>query len=354
MIEILQSGLFASIQDLGRNGMRQLGIPRSGVLVPSWMKIANALVGNPLESPVIEFFEGGLMFNVGERAVRIAIVGNADVYCTTPSASLTLLNWRSHLLSPGSTLRTRSSGNSRVAVMAIQYFQITPHHGSCATYAKAGLGGIDGRPLHPGLQLEHDAALSSTPELCCRPIASLPNQTGKGSTSDVEVFILRAVPGPQDDAFTVETLDAFFSSPFTLTTDADRMGARFDGTRLTHIDRARQDIVSDAIVPGSVQIPGNGLPIVLLADSHTVGGYPKIATVISTDLPLLGMLRPGAVCRFERVSVEQGITIARQAEKHLQHHLTTLVPVMDRHLDVNALLTSNLIDGVTDGEHFPE
>jgi allophanate hydrolase len=336
MIEIIQPGLQASLQDYGRFGLRHLGIPWSGALVAPWMRIANALVGNPSDAVVIECFEGGLVLQVGGQAERLAITGDAEVTADDGKSVTPLATWRSHTLAPGTTLRLRSSGSVRLAVIAIQGLDIPLHHHSRSTYAKAALGGLNGCTLQPGDCLTAACDLPAA-DLQCSALA-LPGT------------LLRAVPGPQADAFTDDVLQRFFSSSWTLTTDSDRMGARLDGPILTHRDASRRDIVSDATVPGSVQVPGNGLPIVLLADAHTAGGYPKIATVISSDLPLLALRRPGTDFHFSAVSADEGIDIARQGEAAIQDHLTSFHPVNEARLDINCLMTCNLIDGVTDGQ----
>ena len=158
---------------------------------------------------------------------------------------------------------------------------------------------------------------------------------------------MRAVLGTQDDYLTPAAIETFLFEEYTVTTQADRMGYRLTGPKLEHAKSP--DIVSDAIAPGSVQVPGFGEPIVLLADRQTTGGYPKIATVISADLPALGQRRPGDHLRFEAITVEAAQVARRDLWAWLEALPSLLVPV-GRKLDSEHLLAVNLISGVTNGQ----
>ncbi len=134
---------------------------------------------------------------------------------------------------------------------------------------------------------------------------------------------------------------------YTATQSTDRMGMRLDGPPLAHA--LGSDIVSDGIAPGTIQVPGNGLPIILLADRQTTGGYPKIATVISADLPALGRLRPGATLSFSAVTVEEAQALRRRQEAELAALATSLAPVVRLFLpDTEKLLSHNLVSGAVD------
>src|SRR6185437_8345461 len=158
---------------------------------------------------------------------------------------------------------------------------------------------------------------------------------------------VRVVLGPQQEYFMDEAIAALLGAPYTIAARSDRMGVRLDGPPLAHRPEKGFNIVSDAIAPGSIQVPGGGQPIILLADRQTTGGYPKIATVIGADLPMLGQARPGDPLRFESVTLEE----ARDARRALRAWFDALarhiVPVGA--LDTEHLLGANLISGVTDG-----
>jgi len=135
---------------------------------------------------------------------------------------------------------------------------------------------------------------------------------------------IRVIMGPQDDYFTREGIDTFLSEPYTITPDSDRQGYRLKGPIITH--RSGADIISDAILPGSVQVPGNGQPIIMMVDAQTTGGYTKIACVIGPDIDLLAQLLPGRKVRFQKVSVQQAHEILRQREACVEAITHSLIP----------------------------
>ena len=157
----------------------------------------------------------------------------------------------------------------------------------------------------------------------------------------------RIILGPQDDYFTAAALRLLTEASYTVTPASDRMGMRLDGPRLEH--SKGYNIVSDGIAPGTVQVPGNGLPIILLADRQTTGGYPKIATVISADLPALGRLTPGAVVRFAVVSIEAAEAERRRQAAELRSLGQRIVPLPRLAVvDEAALQRANLVSGMVD------
>lgn len=205
--------------------------------------------------------------------------------------------------------------------------------GSVATHTRTRLGGLDGNPLAAGDLLPLAAPAPRDRPLTLPP-AHRPTFGGP----------IRVVLGPQADGFTDEGLRTFLSEPYTLTARADRMGCHLDGPPIAHADGF--NIVSDGIVNGSIQVPGHGRPLILLADRHTTGGYPKIATVISADLGRLAQVRPGETIRFAAVAVAEAQAIARAARRSLDARLAALVPAGGDALDSAFLLSCNLVGGV--------
>jgi len=354
-IEVLTGGPLTTLQDRGRPGFRRLGVPRAGALAPAWMTIANTLVGNAADAVIIECFEGGLRLAVHDRAIRLAHVGDADVARLRDGERLSLAAWRSHRVLPGDEIVVRGTGAARLAVIAVYALSVPAVLGSASTYARAGLGGLDGRALATGGTLactvdersatggeSSEGGAPARAELGCEPYESAVPPEG-------EPVPVQAVAGPQADAFDATALDAFFATSWTLSAEADRMGARLDGPPLEHRDASARDIVSDAIVPGSVQVPGSGQPIVMLADAHTAGGYPKIATLLSADLFRLAVQRPGSRFRIERVDTEQAIRGVRARARALERHLASITTLPPDAIDTARLLAHNLVDGVTDG-----
>jgi allophanate hydrolase len=330
-LEVLAPGAFASLQDLGRRGHRRIGVPWAGALDPRLMRIANALVGNAERAPVIESFDGGLQLAARGGAVRLAVAGDALLEWESAGDRHAVAAWRSLMLADGDVLRVRRLERGRIAVIAVEGMALPMVLGSASTYARAALGGVDGHALVAGVRLPA-AAASVRRE---RMLSEVP----KPSTAAI-----RVVAGPQSDHFSAATLAAFAASEYRVTADADRMGVRLEGPVLEHL--GAREIVSDATVPGSIQVPGNGQPIVLLADAQTAGGYPKIATVIGADLPRLAAARPGQVLRFVPIEAAEGERLARVAEAETQALLGALRPLLVGGIDEAALYACNLVSGV--------
>jgi allophanate hydrolase len=329
-LEVVAPGAYASLQDIGRRGYRRVGVPWAGVLDPRLMRIANALAGNAEGAPVIECFDGGLRLAARGGALRLAVAGDAVVEHESGGERRALAAWRSLTLADGDMLRVRRLERSRIAVVAVEGLALPKVLGSASTYARAALGGIDGRALAAGTRLP--AATASTRRELMLADAPKP---GAGP--------IRVVAGPQADHFSAATLAAFADTDYRVGTDADRMGVRLEGPALPHL--GAREIVSDATVPGSIQVPGNGQPIVLLADAQTAGGYPKIATVVSADLPRLAASRPGQLLRFALVDATEGERIARAAEAETRGLLAGLRPLLVGGVDEVALQACNLVTG---------
>lgn len=331
-LEIVSAGAFASLQDGGRHGFRRIGVPWAGVLDRRLMRIANALAGRDEDAPVIECFDGGLHVVAHGGAVKLAVAGDAVVEVDGPDGRRQLAPWRSVTIADGESLRIRKMGSGRIAMVAVVGLALPAVMGSASTYVRAGLGGVDGRALAAGTRLAlNDADAWGSDRVLTQPPAA-------------DERPIRLVPGPQADHFSAAALEALVGGDYRVTAEADRMGIRLEGTKLEHVGAA--EIVSDATVPGSIQVPGAGQPIVLLADAQTAGGYPKIATVITADLGRLAALRPGQSLRFAAVSAAEGAQIARAAEAETRALIAAIRPLPADGIDLVALYTGNLVDGV--------
>lgn len=342
-LRVITPGPLASIQDRGRFGLRRVGIPWAGTLVPAWQSIANAMVGNPLAYPVIECFESGLSLHVAEGPVSIGLAGDTTCDLIEDKAEpRRLANWQSHVLRPGQRLLVRSTGLVRCALISIRGFAARQHQGSASTYARAGLGGLNGQTLQAG-----DSLIAGTHTDECRGLSAYDAQAAlalvlPGTDTTLDVM---AMPGPQADAFSTEQLERMFTMHWRIGTETDRMGVRLDGALIKHRDPAARDIVSDAILPGAIQVPGNGRPILMLADAATVGGYPKIATLVSSDLAGIALARPGTSIRITRCDSRQAIARVRDAASQVER-LVAAVGELSTTPDTDRLLQTNLIDGV--------
>ena len=337
---VIAPGLSTTVQDRGRTGWQRLGVPVSGALDALALAAANVVAGNGPWEAALECLYRGCEVEVAADGVRLAVAGSgASLEIVDGSGAVVrrATALESITAHRGERARVRIAGLSISAYLAIEGgIAIPPVLGSRSTYARAGLGGIEGRALRAGDAVPlAGAPLSARGEMRLPDIALAPANE------------IRVVLGPQDDHFTPEALDQLAGAPFTVRPASDRMGLRLDGPRLAH--RSGADIVSDGIAPGAIQVPGDGLPIVMLADRQTTGGYTKIATVISADLPALGRVGPGSVLRFHIISVEEAEQAARALAAEVADWPSRLVPAGAFADRLAALYEANLISGVVDG-----
>jgi len=306
-LEILSPGPLTTVQDMGRLGFGKFGVPRSGAADPLSLRVANLLVGNREGDAGLEMTVIGARIKA-LRNVAIAVTG-ADLQ---PAINGLLMKmWRSHVLRKGDILSFKRRRSGCRAYLAIGGGIHVPHvMGSRSTNLTAGFGGLGGRPLRGGDVLCCDSpgrhltstgkSLDSPPPICCST-----NQR------------LRVIPGPQDHHFSIRTRDLFFSSLFRVTPQSDRAGIRLAGPPIKALEGVDESILSEGVVPGAIQVPGDAQPIILLGETAT-GGYRKIATVISADLPLAAQLTPGNSVHFSAVSLDEALEAARQTEEMLR------------------------------------
>jgi biotin-dependent carboxylase-like uncharacterized protein len=299
LIEIIAGGIGNSIQDAGRFGFRHMGITVSGYLDPVLARCANALLGNAPDCACIEIRAVGPTLQIKRGRVRLALAGEVAAKLRRVNGSaIEVPSWTSFTLDAQEVLEIASLPDGGSAYLAVSGGIDSPLQlGSRSTYQRAMMGGIAGRPIVTGNMLPCSAQ---------RHRQYRENQAVTWSHGDSAI---RVMLGPQAGHFKRESVQQFLTSEYRATPQMDRMGMRLEGVQLAHLSAQAADIVSDGVTPGAIQVPGNGQPIILLADCQTVGGYPKIATVISADLPRLGQIKPGQNIRFAAVSG----TEARQA-----------------------------------------
>ena len=298
---ILHPGILTTVQDAGRRGHQAAGFSVSGPMDPDALYMANVLVNNPADLACLEmvFLGASLQF---DRKTYIAMTG-ADFSPTLNSMPMPL--YQAVEIKAGDVLRCGAAKNGRYGYLAVAGgIDVPVVMGSRSTNLKCAIGGFHGRKLAAG----DDLPLSVTGKF-------LDNFYKKHWTPTVygSAVTLRVVPGPQAHLFTQAGLDTFTSGVYTLQAESDRMGARLAGPKVEAVGGV--DIISDAIAFGSVQIPASGTPIIMLADRQTTGGYAKIGTVITPDLPKLAQCCPGAEVRFSFVTVEKANKLYVQHEK---------------------------------------
>lgn len=306
-IEVQHAGFYATVQDMGREEWLHMGVPRSGCADPLASRSANALVGNDLAEALMEFtmIGGKLAFH---RDTRIAITG---AFMHPHIDGTPVPQWQSLDVKKGQTLTMGAATvGMRTYVSVAGGLDIPKVLGSRSTYPKARLGGLEGRPLQAGdfLNIDKSTKTHSLPER--HQAIRIGAQPDYG-----HVWKLRVIEGPQCDRFTDSGVTLFYGQEFTVSQQLDRMGIRLSGSPVSHTEGA--DILSEPILPGAVQIPGNGLPILMSVDAQTAGGYTKIAQVITADLWKLGQLRPGDMVQFEQVDLERAYLLRSEYEATL-------------------------------------
>jgi len=338
-LQVLAPGFHTTVQDLGRTGYQDIGVPVSGALDRVSLQIANALAGNPPGTPGLEIVLSGPTLEVIADAVRFALFGAGAGLKIGRENPRIIASGQSVTLRRGEVLQVVACQLASCCYLAVEGGIAVPLVlGSASTYVRAGFGGLHGRALQSGDVVP--LRISSAPE---RAELRLPHPPDLSRDQSIRVIL-----GPQLEYFTEEAVAALLGAEFCVSQNADRMGMRLDGPPLRHC--RGWDIVSDAIPTGAIQVPGSGQPIVLLADHQTTGGYPKVATVISADLPALGRRRPGDTLRFAAVTVEEAEELCREHDRRLVRLLADLQPVEGSGaVDLPSLYDGNLISGVVSG-----
>jgi len=340
-LRIITPGLSTTVQDLGRHGFQRLGVSVGGVLDPVAFRAANRLAGNPSDTGVLEAVYRGPSFAVETDDARLAFAGAEATVEILDGADAergeTVDLMRSVRVRRGQIVRIGAIKRGATLYIAVEGgFAIAPVLGSVATDRRGGMGGWQGRPLREGDVLP-----------LCRATASERDECRLDGLDLGAPHRLRVVLGPQDDWFSAGEIERFCAGEYTVSAGSNRMGMRLEGPALRH--RHGFNIVSDAIATGAIQVPGNGQPLILLADHQTTGGYPKIATVISADLPALGRLPIGAKISFAAVTLEQAAAARRALFATLDGIDDKIVRLSPPPAAIAArLLECNLISGVYD------
>jgi antagonist of KipI len=307
-VSIVSAGFLTSVQDLGRTGYRKSGISVGGALDSHALRVANALVGNEDSAAGLEATMGKLRLRFDDQRV-VAWCGGAfsvrigDQDLPPGHAGLVAKDEELIMIAP--------NAGSRAWLAISGGIDVSPVLGSRSTDLRGNFGGYEGRTLRDG-----DALPLGTKErrfeIATPWISEWSAPTPWAATATRDRF-LRVVRGPDWMRFTAEAQAALAGTPFTVTLDSDRMGARLDGPDLPRRDAS--DLLSEAVAPGTLQVPPNGKAILLLGDCQTMGGYPKIAHVITIDLPIAAQLWPGDLVRFHEISLAEAQELLREREE---------------------------------------
>lgn len=293
MLEVLEVGGLATIQDAGRAGWRRFGVPLAGPMDRFAFDAANLLAGNPPGAAVLEVGAGDVTLQARYDCL-LAVTG---IGFNLSVNTWTFPLWSCCFVRGGWPVHLAKKGFGMWAYVAIAGgFDVPPVLGSRSTYLRGRFGGLEGRSLQPGDLLRSLPSPHSWMELAGRTVAPGARPAYRPSpTVDV-------VPGPQADRFTAADLSALTTGTYRLTDSSDRMGYRLDGRPL---GGGSSDLTSEGMAVGSIQVPAGGQPIVMMADCATTGGYPKVGCVTSATLPLLAQCTPGKdEVRFRQTTVE--------------------------------------------------
>ncbi len=317
-------GPASSVQDGGRHGAQRYGLTPSGAMDRLGLAAANTLVGNEPFAAAVEIGPFGANFTARDGAVRVALSGaqrSADI------AGRAVIFDTSMTLAEGETLNLGFAKGGAFSYLAIEGgIAGEPMFGSLAVNARTGLGSPYPRPLQAGDVLQAKAASS----MAERRIELPPAATGP----------IRVVLGPQDDEFSDEAKALFLESEWKISATSDRMGYRLEGPVIKHLHG--HNIVSDGTVDGSIQVPGNGAPIVLMADRGTSGGYPKIATLITADLGRFAQTPAGSGFRFRAVPMAEAQAEVKKFAELLRNLRDRLRGIENFDLNIEALQDANV------------
>jgi antagonist of KipI len=297
-LTVLEPGLLTTVQDLGRTGCQHLGVPVSGAMDRFALMAANRLVGNLPNAAGLE----ALWLGPALRADADYLAAAAGAGFTLEVDGRSFPLWLAVWVRRGQVLRLAADDSATFSgcwgyLAAAGGLDVPPVLGSRSTYLRGGFGGLQGRPLQAGDVLPLGVSPGELAAGAGRSLAAA-YRPGYG-----ERPILEVIPGPQEAAFSDSGLAAFLEGEYAVSLASDRMGYRLEGPPIQHASPA--DILSEPVTLGAVQVPADGQPLVLLADRQTVGGYTKIATVVSADVPVLVQSAPGeGWVRFSATSVE--------------------------------------------------
>ncbi len=291
--KVIQPGILSLIQDAGRFGQHHLGLTTGGPLDPLACQWANRLCGNPLGATAVEISIGGLVLEA-QIETRLCLTGapmplkiNGEL-CDS---------WRSWPILPGDKIELGfATAGCRAYLAVAGGFDIPLSFGSSATVTREAIGGLDGGKLKPGDLLP--AAAASHSGCLLLPERHWPQYRKQAQ--------LRVIPGYQQQAFSRYQQRLFFGSDYRVSERCDRMGFRLEGPE---IKPSINGILSEGICLGAIQVPADGQPIVLMNDRQTIGGYPKIGSVLSLDIARLAQLLPGSSVTFEPITLEDAHNI---------------------------------------------
>jgi antagonist of KipI len=316
-ITILKPGMMSSLQDLGRWGFQQFGVPIGGAMDKVSATLANYICGNDENQAVIEMTLHGASIMFNEAAYCAIVGGGCKAFVGDEELPFNRLLW----IPAFSIIRTTAHAQGCRSYLSVSGgFNVKKVLGSASTYTPSGIGGLDGSNLATGdmLSFKHEQVLQASSTL-----KMLPSGIGisQWHTADLvaemsTVLIVHAIKGPEFDLFNSTSQENIFTSEFTISSQSNRMGYRLEGKNFAL--EQQSEMVSTAVTTGIVQVTHEGDPIILMADAQTIGGYPRIARICAADIPLLAQTRPGMKIRFYEIDEEESADLCKELSSRMK------------------------------------
>jgi len=308
-LRVLRPGLLTTVQDLGRHGHQNVGLCPGGAMDPVSLALANALVGNP----------------AGEAALEITVIGPELEFIDTGLVALCGAEFtgefpknRPVLMKAGTRLNVgRAARGARAYLAVAGGIAVDPVLGSRSTFLPGAFGGFKGRALLRGdeLAFRDPQAFSRYESLKEKKNATVRWSAPPFTLADREPILLHVIEGQHFGSFDATAQRAFLDTVWRVTPDSNRMGFRLGGPAV--VRASAEEILSGPTCLGSVQVPANGAPIALMADHQTTGGYPRIAEIVSADVPRLAQLGPGGTLHFTRCTLEMAAELRNHSNERL-------------------------------------
>jgi len=302
---VVRAGINTTFQDQGRKNLYHIGIPFSGAMDTRNYLLANKLVSNHIEAPVLEFaYQGPLLKYSGEK-INIVITGNVNFSIKRNNKIINGICYQTYILENGDELDITSTNKSVYGYLAVGgEFDLKYQWSSCSTNTKANIGANDGKKLEINQKI---SLLRINQNLSSKKLDYV----------NTRIENIRVIKGTNFDYFSVEGKKIFFEKEFTISKLSDRMGMRLEGPKIENI--VNTNIKSEGLIRGVIQVPADGNPIIMLSDHGTIGGYPKIGVVISADYDKLVQLTPGTKIKFEEVELSNAESLFKLYELETQN-----------------------------------
>ena len=308
--EIIRAGINTTFQDKGRNNLYHIGIPFSGAMDNRNYLLANRLVGNKLDLPVIEFAYQGPLLKYNGDAITIALAGDVIFKVRKKDNEIEGNCYENYQLENGDEIDILSTNKSVYGYLAISgEFDLKFQWGSCSINTKANIGSNDGKKLENNQKLIISKINAN-------------QQKMKTNYLNTKVENIRVIKGTNFDYFSEEGKNNFFEKEFTVSKLSDRMGMRLNGPEIENI--VNTNIKSEGLLKGVIQVPADGNPIIMLSDHGTIGGYPKIGVVASVDYDRLVQISPGSKIKFKEIELSDAETLFKLYEMETQNLISQI------------------------------